>query len=122
MYCPQCGMKNETDAKFCENCGLKLQQQANQVEKPLYEPPMAVQSSQDPYSTRPSSILDGLPTAASGDYADHVSAPYYILSFLFWPIGIFLWAFHRSNKPEAAKNLFVSTLAGFISMTLIFLL
>ena len=27
MFCPECGTKNDDDARFCENCGTKLQEQ-----------------------------------------------------------------------------------------------
>ena len=36
MYCPNCGLKNEPDARFCLNCGTQLsvpQESPNQNEK-----------------------------------------------------------------------------------------
>lgn len=32
MFCGECGTKNEKDAKFCENCGVKLEQEEKKTE------------------------------------------------------------------------------------------
>ena len=39
MYCPNCGTKNKDDARFCANCGQKLEEETVQ-ETPVQEQPV----------------------------------------------------------------------------------
>ncbi|MHA2503216.1 MAG: zinc-ribbon domain-containing protein [Candidatus Kariarchaeaceae archaeon] len=119
MYCPDCGTKNAGDARFCLNCGLDLiSKEANSSQKEsMYARPQSFGEPMQGERTH-SSIIDHLPDAATTDYDDKISSTYYILAF-FWPMGIFLWAFYRPRKPNSAKNLLASAIAGFLFMFLI---
>ena len=120
MYCPDCGTKNADDARFCLNCGFDLLTKASSSSDPRESMYARPQSFGEPVGENRShsSIIDHLPDAAITDYDDKISSTYYILAF-FWPLGVFLWAFHRSRKPETAKNLLASAIAGFLFMLLI---
>lgn len=35
IFCPNCGHKNDDDAKFCDNCGENLQESKNVIKDKL---------------------------------------------------------------------------------------
>lgn len=123
MYCPVCKKQNTGDANFCENCGMKFDTDTRTIEfgkNTTAKIDMAPSTRSSTKADR-SSIIDHVDDIETTRARDQISGLYYLLSFVFWPLGIFLWAFHRSNQPESAKNVLASTIAGFVVMLLIFL-
>ena len=134
-FCSSCGVQNEDGSMFCSNCGNRFESSSEQPAKhiPNYED----QSNSSPPPQQPQ-YYDGNqnypqpqhnqqqysgsyqpPTAYGQPYGmvpieDRLSIILYIVSFLFFPIGIIVFFANRRSRPNSAKNIAITTVLGFI--------
>lgn len=116
MYCPECGKYNDDESIYCKSCGINLGKvgaaTGSATESYYPEPSPHTGYVDEPLTTPPSSILD-FADDPSPDGRDQIPWYFYLLSLLFWPLGIYFWAIHRENNPDDARNLFIVSIIGF---------
>ena len=97
MKCPNCQVEIRKDDAFCPNCGYNLEDNLKNVHT----------------GNTPISQTSSYENRSEEQYLDVLAGWMYGLSFIFFPIGIWIWAFYRQDKPTATNKILLSTILGF---------
>lgn len=97
MYCPQCGSLLEEGAKFCQNCGAKMESAEQSVSEPV--------QADTPVAEQPQRANDASAIKDSFEAQDLASSTLTmgILSLVFCEIGLLGLIFAIIGKSKAKK-------------------
>ena len=101
MNCPKCQFQINVRDVFCSNCGFKLSEEIPIKSEVTGYAPIMYQGKSDHL------IIDEFSTFI------------YAVSFFLCPVGIWVWAFYRKDKPISTTKILVITFLGFLFWTVL---
>lgn len=132
LFCFNCGTQQnsspEKPAKQLSNSDAQFNSRSIDQQKPKYVNHQVQYSNQDIYQNQPPpqynqpQYSSSYPSQNGYDQSnfsqypleDKINPILYILSFLFFPIGLIVFFANKQTKPQAAKNIAVVTVIGFL--------